>query len=85
MAEYEIFFRESVYKDFRTISKKDLQKILSKIQNLSLEPRPPGNEKLTGQELFRIRQGNYRILYSIQDNQITIWVINVEHRKEIYR
>ena len=85
MAEFEIFFREYVYKDFRTISKKDLQKILSKIQNLSLEPRPPGSEKLTGQELFRIRQGNYRILYSIQDNQLTIWVINVGHRKEIYR
>ncbi len=85
MAKYEIFFRESVYKDFRKIPKKDLQKILSKIQNLSLEPRPSGSEKLTGQELFRIRQGNYRILYSIQDNQLTIWVIKVGHRKEIYR
>ena len=85
MAKYEIFFRESVYKDFRKIPKKDLQKILSKIQNLSLDPRPSGSEKLTGQELFRIRQGNYRILYSIQDNQLTIWVIKVGHRKEIYR
>jgi len=85
MEKYEIFFRESVYKDFRKIPKKDLQKILSKIQNLSLEPRPSGSEKLTGQELFRIRQGNYRILYSIQDNQLTIWVIKVGHRKESYR
>lgn len=85
MAEYEIFFRESVYKDFRKIPKKDLQKILSKIQKLGLEPRPSGSEKLTGQELFRIRQGNYRILYSIQDNQLIIWVIKVRHRKGIYR
>ncbi|MFH2058173.1 MAG: type II toxin-antitoxin system RelE/ParE family toxin [Pseudomonadota bacterium] len=85
MAEYEIFFRESVYKDFRKIPKKDLQKILSKIQSLSLDPRPSGSEKLTGQEFFRIRQGNYRILYSIQDNQLTIWVIKVGHRKGIYR
>jgi mRNA interferase RelE/StbE len=85
MAEYEIFFRESVYKDFRKILKKDLQKILSKIQKLSLDPKPSGSEKLTGQELFRIRQGNYRIIYSVQDNQLTIWVIKVGHRKEIYR
>ena len=85
MAEYEIFFKESVYKDFRKIPKKDLQKILSKIQNLKLDPRPSGSEKLTGQEFFRIRQGKYRIVYSIQDNQITIWVIKVGHRKEIYR
>ncbi len=85
MAEYEIFFRESVYKDFRKIPKKDLQKILSKIQNLSSNPRPPGSEKLTGQETFRIRQGNYRILYSIQDNHLTIWVVKVGHRKDIYR
>ncbi|MBT7051185.1 MAG: type II toxin-antitoxin system RelE/ParE family toxin [Desulfobacula sp.] len=85
MAEYEIFFRESVYKDFRKIPKKDLKKILSKIHNLSSNPRPPGSEKLTGQETFRIRQGNYRILYSIQDNQLTIWVVRVGHRKDIYR
>ena len=85
MAEYEIFFRESVYQDFRKIPKKDLKKILSKIHNLSSNPRPPGSEKLTGQETFRIRQGNYRILYSIQDNQLTIWVVKVGHRKDIYR
>ena len=85
MAEYEIFFRESVYKDFQKIPKKDLKKILSKIHNLSSNPRPPGSEKLTGQETFRIRQGNYRILYSIQDNQLTIWVVKVGHRKDIYR
>ncbi|MCP4671879.1 MAG: type II toxin-antitoxin system RelE/ParE family toxin [Desulfobacula sp.] len=85
MVEYEIFFRESVYKDFRKIPKKDLKKILSKIHNLSSNPRPPGSEKLTGQETFRIRQGNYRILYSIQDNHLTIWVVKVGHRKDIYR
>ncbi len=85
MAEYELFFKESVYKDFKKIPKKDLQKILSKIHKLSLEPRPLGSEKLTGQDLFRIRQGNYRILYSIQDDHLTIWVIKVGHRKDIYR
>lgn len=85
MAEYEILFKESVYKDFRKIPKKDLQKILSKIEKLGTDPRPSGSEKLTGQDLYRVRQGNYRILYSIQDNQLTIWVIKVGHRKDIYR
>ncbi len=85
MAEYEILFRESVYKDFRKIPKKDLQKILSKIKTLRTNSRPPGSEKLTGQELYRVRQGNYRVLYSIHDNQLTIWVIKVGHRKDIYR
>lgn len=85
MAEYEIFFKESVYKDFRKIQKKDLQRILSEIEELSSDPRPSGSEKLTGKDLYRIRQGNYRILYSIQDNQLTIWIIKVGHRKGIYR
>lgn len=85
MAEYEILFKESVYKDFRKIPKKDLQKILSKIEKLRIDPRLSGSEKLTGQDLYRIRQGNYRILYSIQDTQLTIWVIKVGHRKDIYR
>ena len=85
MAEYEILFKESVYKDFRKIPKKDLQKILSKIEKLGTEPRPAGGEKLTGQDLYRVRQGNYRILYSIQDNRLTVWGIKVGHRKDIYR
>jgi len=85
MAEYEILFKESVYKDFRKIPKKDLQKILSKIETLHTDSKPSGSEKLTGQELYRVRQGNYRILYSIHDNQLTIWVIKVGHRKDIYR
>lgn len=85
MAEYEILFKESVYKDFRKIPKDDLQKILSKIEKLGVDPRPSGSEKLTGQDLYRVRQGSYRILYTIQDKQLTIWVIKVGHRKDIYR
>ncbi len=85
MAEYKIFFRESVQKDFRTISKKDVGKILHRIEMLVKDPRPPGSEKLTNQERYRIRQGSYRIVYSIQDDQLTIWVVKVAHRKDIYR
>jgi len=85
MAEYEIFFKESVWKDLKGISKKDLKRILSRIESLREDPLPDGREKPTGQELYRVRQGNFRILYSIQDNELTIWVIKVGHRKEVYR
>lgn len=85
MAEYKIYFKESVEKDLRAIPKKDVQKILLRIQSLAIDPRPPGHEKLTGQERYRIRQGRYRILYSIQDAQCTVWVVTVGHRKDIYR
>jgi mRNA interferase RelE/StbE len=85
MAEYEILFKESVYKDLKNIPKIDLKKILSKIERLADDPRPPGSQKLTGLELHRIRQGVYRIVYSIQDNELIIHVVKVGHRKEIYR
>ncbi|CAB5081755.1 Plasmid stabilization system [Olavius algarvensis associated proteobacterium Delta 3] len=85
MAEFEIFFKESVWKDIKKIPKKDLRKILKKIENLSDEPRPPGCEKLTGQERYRLRQGRYRIVYSIQENELTVWIVKISHRKDIYR
>ena len=85
MAEYKIYFKESVEKDIRSIPKKDLKKILLRIGALAKDPRPPGHEKLTGQEKYRIRQGTYRIIYSIQDNELTIWVVKVGHRKDVYR
>jgi mRNA interferase RelE/StbE len=62
MAAYKILFRESVEKDFNSIPKKDIQKILGRIRALGEDPRPSGCEKLTGQERYRIRQGRYRIL-----------------------
>ena len=85
MAEYEIYFKASVEKDFRAIPKKDLEKILRRIKELAADPRPPGHEKLTGQERYRVRQGLYRIIYSIQDKELTIWIVKVGHRKDVYR
>ncbi len=85
MAEYEIYFRESVWKDVKKIPKKDLRNILKRIKSLSEDPRPVGCEKLTGQDRYRLRQGTYRIVYSIQDNELTVWVVKVGHRKDVYR
>jgi mRNA interferase RelE/StbE len=85
MAEYKIFFKKSVYKDFKKIPKNDLKKILARIEKLSDDPRPAGCEKLTDQEFYRLRQGRYRILYSIQDDKLSIWVVKVGDRKNIYQ
>ena len=85
MDAYKIFFKRSVEKDFESIPRKDLKRILDRIKALADDPRPAGCEKLTGQERYRVRQGKYRIVYSIQDNELTIWVVKVGHRKDVYR
>jgi mRNA interferase RelE/StbE len=85
MAAYKIYFRKSVEKDFSAIPRKDLEKILHRIEALAENPRPPGCEKLTGQERYRVRQGRYRIVYSIQNEALTIWIVKVGHRKDVYR
>ena len=85
MAAYKVFFKKSVKKDFSVVPKKDLKKILGRIEELATDPRPPGCEKLTGQQRYRLRQGRYRIVYSIHDDELTVWVVKVGHRKHIYR
>jgi len=85
MVGYNIFFRESVWKDLKRIPERDLQNILKRIKTLSKDPRPFGSEKLTGQDRYRLRQGKYRIVYSIQDKELTVWIVKVDHRKNVYR
>jgi len=85
MGEYKIFFRKSVWKDLKSIPDKDLTKILECIKSLGNNPRHPGCKKLSSQERYRLRQGQYRIIYSIQDEELTIWIVKVGHRKEVYR
>ncbi len=85
MAVYKIFFKESVWKDFKSIPDKDLSRILACIESIAKDPRRPGCKKLSNQERYRLRYGRYRILYSIQDNELSIWVVKVGHRKSIYK
>jgi mRNA interferase RelE/StbE len=85
MAGYKVYFRQSVEKDFTGIPQTELRKIMQRIAALADDPLPPGCEKLTGKDRYRIRQGRYRILYSIQDRELTIWVVRVGHRRDIYR
>jgi len=85
MAAYSVFLRKSVRDDIESIPKRDRKNILARIAALSTEPRSYGCEKLSDQERYRVRQGRYRIVYSIQDDELTVWVIKVGHRKDVYR
>ena len=85
MAVYRVFFKKSVEKDFDGIPKRDLKRILERIKALADNPRPAGSEKLTGRDRYRLRQGPYRVVYSIQDDELTVWVVKVSHRKNVYR
>lgn len=85
MARFELRFKPSVAKDLRGIPKADVRRLLKKLEALRDEPRPPGSEKLTGRELYRVRQGAYRIVYSVNDVAVVVEVIKVGHRREVYR
>jgi mRNA interferase RelE/StbE len=79
-----LVFKKSVSRDLEEISKQDVQRILERIDALRDEPRPQGSVKLSGKEYYRVRQGNYRIIYEIQDSQLVVIVIKAGHRREIY-
>lgn len=85
MASYELIFKKSVTKDLRAFSRQDVRRIMQRIRALAEDPRPAGCEKLSGQERYRVRQGVYRIIYAIEDATLTVLVVKVGHRREVYR
>lgn len=85
MIKFDIRFKESVAKDLRQLPVKDIKRILRRIDTLIDEPRPTGCEKLSAQERYRVRQGDYRIIYEINDEEQIIIVIKVGHRREVYK
>ncbi|MEI8038383.1 MAG: type II toxin-antitoxin system RelE/ParE family toxin [Verrucomicrobiota bacterium] len=85
MAKFELVVRPSVVKDTKEIPAGELKKILQKMESLREDPRPPGCVKLAGMDYYRVRQGNYRILYEIADAQLIVVVVKVGHRRDVYR
>ncbi|MFH1077053.1 MAG: type II toxin-antitoxin system RelE/ParE family toxin [Pseudomonadota bacterium] len=86
MVNYSISFARSATKELEKLDNKTIQRILAKIEALSNEPRPTNCKKLQGEENFwRIRIGNYRIIYSIYDKKHIVDIIAIRHRSEVYR
>ena len=85
MANYSIELKRSAAKELADLPVKDRGRIVARIQALAEDPRPPGAEKLSGQERYRVRQGDYRILYEIHDQILLIVVVRIAHRRDVYR
>ena len=85
MEKYNILIKPSAAKELKKLPKKDIPRIVAKIESLANDPRPGGVEKLTSHENYRVRLGIYRIIYSIEDENLIVIVIKVGHRKDIYR
>lgn len=85
MAQYNIQFKDSVRKDLKRIPKKDVLRIMERISSLAENPTPPQAEMLSGDDKYRIRQGAYRILYQIEEHILTVCIVKVGHRKDVYR
>jgi mRNA interferase RelE/StbE len=63
----------------------DLARVTKRIEGLAADPRPPGCEKLSGQDRYRVRQGDYRILYEVDDPGLVVTIVKIGHRREVYR
>lgn len=85
MESYRIVIKKSAAKEIERIEKKDKIRIIEKIRSLAEDPHPAGSKKLSGQEKYRIRQGNYRILYQVKNEELIINVVKVGHRRDIYK
>ncbi|HXV61213.1 MAG TPA: type II toxin-antitoxin system RelE/ParE family toxin [Vicinamibacteria bacterium] len=86
MARYKVFIKPSAAKEIEAVDNvKDRLRIVRRIRRLALEPRPPGCEKLSGEDKYRLRQGEFRIVYAIEDENLIVYVVKVGHRREVYR
>ena len=83
MASYELLIKRSAAKELETFPTTDRRRIAAKIQHLSTEPRPPGAEKLSGEEKYRIRQGAYRVLYEIDDRGKTVTIVRLRVMRRV--
>jgi len=85
VASYNIDVRKSAAKEMAALPKRDCRPIVEKIRALGANPRPHGSEKLAGEDKYRIRHGDYRVLYEIDDDNKRITIVKVAHRREAYR
>lgn len=85
MASYRVLIKPSAAKELEAAPKNDRLRLVRRITALAQNPRPHGSEKLSGEEKYRLWQGAYRIVYLIADDEPTVLVVKVGHRREVYR
>lgn len=85
MANYRLQIKPSAVKELEAIQLKDRKRLVAKLRRLAKEPRPDGCEKLSGHDKYRVRQGDYRVLYSVDDSEQSVVVVKIGHRRDVYR
>ena len=86
MANYNIEISATAERQLRKINKQDQLRVLHTIQGLSQVPYPKGCRKLRGcQNIYRIREGNYRVIYSVEAERLSVLIIKAGHRKDVYK
>lgn len=85
MANYSVRIKRSAAKELEGIPLKDRRRIVHRIDALGTDPRPPGCEKLSGEEKYRLRQGDYRVLYEIVNRELIVMVVKIGNRRDVYR
>src|SRR5262249_10837086 len=85
VASYSVLIKKSAAKELEAAPKKDREKLVTRIQALADSPRPPGSEKLAGDDRYRIRFGMNRVLYEIDDAIVMVTGVRVAHRRELYK
>jgi len=85
VANYRLEIKRSAAKELEALPAKDRARVAARIQALAEDPRPAGAEKLSGQERYRVRQGDYRILYEIHDEVLVVIVVKIGNRRDVYR
>jgi mRNA interferase RelE/StbE len=86
VANYKLRIKKSAAKELEAISRKsDRQRIAASIESLAENPRPPGCKKLSGSDRYRIGQGNFRIVYSVEDDELIVYIVKIGDRKSVYR
>ncbi len=85
MESYKVLIKKSAAEELAKIPKKDLEKIGRRAGDLEQDPRPIGCQKLSGKDKYRLRQGDYRIVYSVDDSRRIVDIYKIGNRREIYR
>jgi mRNA interferase RelE/StbE len=85
VASYRVLIKRSASRELEGLELKDRQRVVNRIRKLADDPRPQGCEKLSGNDKYRIRQGEIRIVYEIADQEFTVTVVKIGHRRDVYR
>ena len=86
MERYSLELKRSASREVEDLpTKKDRRRVVDRISKLADDPRPPGSEKLAGDDRYRVRQGPYRIIYKIDDATRMVVIVTIDHRREVYR